>query len=156
MNMIRAAELQIGDWIVYNGNKYQVTYLYCRPLYPDGTFPANEVGFTHKEDFWVNGASVEPIPLTEDILKLNGFVKTDEYYYQRINGDDVYVSFPKEDSIFPYVDITYTSLIHNPEDVTEVSHSNGLIFPKKMYVHQFQQVLRICSLVDFANNLKIQ
>lgn len=154
--MIRAAELQIGDWIVYNGNKYQVTYLYCRPLYPDGTFPANEVGFTHKEDFWVNGASVEPIPLTEDILKLNGFVLDDGNYYCCINGDDFWVRLPKENALYPYVDITYYSLFYMPEDVTEVSHSNELHFPRMAYVHQFQQVLRICGLGDFANNLKIQ
>ena len=154
---MKTKEFQIGDWVEYNGNKYQVTYLYCRPL-PDGTSPANEVGFTHKEDFWVNGGSVEPIPLTEDILKLNGFILDirNGRYYCRVNGDDVWVRLPKEYTMYPYVDVIYSSLVHCPEDVTEVSHSNELHFPKKAYVHQFQQVLRICGLNELADNFKVE
>jgi len=101
---------------------------------------------------------VEPITLTDEILRLNVF-KFDiihQVYYQHFNGADVFVSLPKKDAMYPYVDISYTSLIHNPEDVTEVSHENIVHFPQRVYVHQFQQFLRLCGMNEFANTLIVE
>lgn len=152
-------DLMIGDWVFkdmnwneeyppYNGLDYQLYQIESG----DDIDLACETNCIGDESIY------QPIPLTPEILELNGFELNirNGRYYCCINGDDVWVRLPKEYAMYPYVDIIYSSLVHCPEDVTEISHSNELHFPEKAYVHQFQQVLRICGLREFADNFKVQ
>ena len=148
---MKCSDLQIGDYVLAKPSMMLIKV---------DAVHHKKVGYhavTNKLN-WVRMGLLEPVPLTEDILKLNGFVLDirNGRYYCHVNGDDVWVRLPKEYAMYPYVDIIYSSLVHCPEDVTEVSHSNEVQFPEKAYVHQFQQVLRICGLNDLADNLKLE
>lgn len=67
---MKAKELMIGDWVHYRGTNIQVTSLYDKGN-------SNEIGWSDKESVWVNGRTIEPIPLTGEILVNNGFRETD-------------------------------------------------------------------------------
>ena len=63
---MKASELMIGDYVNYRGQIIKITSLYDKG-------GSNEVGWSDKESVWVNADNVEPIPLTADILKKNGW-----------------------------------------------------------------------------------
>lgn len=71
---MKAIELQIGDYINYRGQIIKVTSLYDKG-------GSNEVGWSDKEDVWVNADNVEPIPLTPEILEKNGVVFLSGLWY---------------------------------------------------------------------------
>lgn len=68
---MKAKELMIGDWVHYRGTNIQVTSLYDKGN-------SNEIGWSDKESVWVNGRTIEPIPLTGEILENNGFREDDK------------------------------------------------------------------------------
>jgi len=128
---MNAKELQIGDLVDYRGKVIEVTSLYAK----NGS---NEVGFGNKEDIWVNGCVLNPIPLTSEILEKNGFVK------EIVTNDDT-----NDD---------YTAYHWNP---TPQYPSDGLWFYptfsgyafdyimskiKIKYVHELQHLLRLCGI----------
>lgn len=81
----------------------------------------------------------KPIPITEEFLLANGFVRVNtqrydlgtfgSYYYVKVN--------PKK------------NMIH-----VNGANANCNLYDGK-YVHQLQHALRICGLTAIANNLKI-
>lgn len=79
----------------------------------------------------------EPIPLTDEIYKLNGF-------WEEGGG---YTKFDPEVGTFT----TWKSKIENVQCVLVGSVETPLY-----YVHQLQQILRICGLTELANNFKVK
>ena len=153
---MKAAELQIGDWVSYNGKKYQVTYLYCRPL-PDGTLPANEVGFTHREDFWIDTGHANPIFLTPEILGQNGFIH--EYtecvvskYYKHIVNEHVSTAI----NVYFEKDMDVKVLVQIETNLKVVSGVNSFHGCEIEHVHTFQHALRLCGLTELADNFKVE
>lgn len=107
---------------------------------------------------------VVPIPLSIEVLKLNGFeygLTTEQedilgaglgvpttvekgWVYEDENGASAVIEFPNE------------------SDWGSIRVENGvdrfadLAWEKNIYVHEFQQALRMCGLSDFADKLKIE
>ena len=114
---MKVQELQIGDLVDYRGKVIKVTSLYAKG-------GSNEVGFGNREDCWVNGDVVTPIPLANDILYKNGF----DYHHKNYAS----LEYPKEDTLM------LEHVCYNREEVWRV---NGT-FCYVRYVHELQHVLR--------------
>lgn len=123
---MRASDLMIGDWVVYNGDVE-----YIDPIRIEGMDIATDMLITSdREDVGFDG--VEPIPLTTEILKKNGFVKDekdDNMYYWNWSVIDDCISYDKETS------------------KVRIFSVSGLTFVKILqYVHELQHALRLCGI----------
>ena len=78
-----------------------------------------------------------PIPLTEEMLKANGF----EYY------SDEYIYWLDEDGLEPPFRI-----FRNSKGVLRISVGYKLVVLR--YVHELQHALRLCGLNELADNFK--
>lgn len=81
----------------------------------------------------------EPIELTNDMLVLNGFGKSENIDWFWLAG-------------FPF-DISKCS--YRDTSVYEVSVGNGGIVRTIKYVHELQNLLRVVGLEELANNFKL-
>lgn len=112
---MKACELMIGDWVFLNGKPMRVACL-------------------------LNGKFIncgEPIPITEEILKMNGIptngdthlFDTDRNYYLELQWEDGKLWWTinlAEYCIMPFA-----------------------------YVHELQHALRLCGLNELADNFKV-
>lgn len=140
---MNAKELQIGDLVDYRGKVIKVTSLYAKG-------GSNEVGFGDREDIWVNGRVLNPIPLTPEILEKNGF-----YFGFTSNEEDmayaVGTSLHKEDEgwVWDEGNGAIKVIFPNESDGGEVKleDSNYLAFVfDKICVHQLQQLIRLSGI----------
>lgn len=125
--VMKAKELQIGDYVNYRGQVIKVTSLYDKG-------GSNEVGWSDKESVWVNADNVEPIPLIRIHLAKNGFEadEADEIFIYQ-DGYEIRVSFDdndKELGLEPYIYLN-------------INFAEKLLSMEIEYVHQLQQVMRI-------------
>lgn len=97
-------ELMIGDWV------------YCKEK--------KKYGRVDKLEHDVEDESVEPIPLTEEILKKNGFLGND--YGEIIIGEWRIMC-----------DCLYVAILHN---------EHVCIDTPIRYVHELQHALRLCKI----------
>lgn len=136
---MEAKELMIGDWVRMR-----------RCDIPNATFYTSKVICLSKNGF----LEYEAIPLTEDILKENGFPAEEEASCKtyRLWLGDCY-----EDG-FVFV------AFHNFNDGQHISLSIQAIPPHKLstltieikFVHELQHALRLCGLNELADNFKIE
>ena len=134
---MKANELMIGDWVYdkmlkgYGKIEVLTPYVIKCDIHTD----------THHMDFF------EPIPLTEEILKANGWQKNDPHWVSTLrrycdkDGSEWSLSFTLQKGI-------WDAYIHNGGDL-----NINKFHP--MYVHELQHALRICGLTDLADNFKI-
>ena len=101
-------ELQIGDYVNYRGQIIVVTSLYDKGC-------SNEVGWSDREDVWVNADNVKPVRLTEVFLQRK-------------------IPTPEEIVWWP---LKYGSFRVEMQDDTH------LIIGKDNYVHELQHALRL-------------
>lgn len=134
--------LMIGDWVTISNCdgswKKQVVGVSCH-IY-EGTFcnaPRIDFGSFVKEEI-----DCAPIPLTEEILKANGFYKG-SYVGGYLHRDFMFRVYPV-DSTFPATSFVY-----------EESPINETIFYCH-YVHELQHALRLCGLNELADNIKVE
>lgn len=91
---------------------------------------------------------IKPIPLTEEILKANGWKKNDPHWVSTLrrycdkDGSKWSLSFTLQKGI-------WDAYIHNGGDL-----NINKFHP--MYVHELQHALRLCGLNELADNLKIE
>lgn len=131
---LTAQDLQIGDWVVYNGDVE-----YCYPIKVEGMDVATDsLITTDRDDVGFDG--VWPIPITPEILDKNGFEKIEEKNYatpileKRIESINVLLGERQH-----YVKIVVDSQVGNE---TEFFTFLG----KAKYVHQLQQAMRLCKI----------
>lgn len=121
---MNAKELQIGDWVFLNGKPMRVACL-------------------------LNGKFVncgEPIPITEEILKENGFKEVYKSTFQTI----YILQLPMGGDFLEYVflacsDNCFKIFLYGVE--REKTYIN--------YVHELQHALRLCGLNELADNFKV-
>jgi len=130
-------ELIIGGWYLLNGKPINVEG-YCRGnIIYDGGYECN-----------LN--ELERIPLTEDILKANGFdakdVDTTCFYSKEVG---IYLIVFHSENGCPILTI---------EDVVDLEDEHNVIQLKdEIYdVHELQRALRCCGLWYFADTFKIK
>lgn len=142
-------DLMINDLVLYKGHVKKVVGI-------KRAYNLIDLAINDKDFFTCSVTDIEPIPLTEEILKKNGF---EEY------RDGVC-------KLIIYRFITYTdTIIIEPMKIESRIGNNWFWFsnkdremevvkPRIVYpftcVHELQHALRLCGLTDLADNLKIE
>lgn len=140
---MKSSDIQINDWVYLTGiAKYamRVESIDQDHCYLD--FDGNE---SDPFDGIYGDDGIAPIPLTEEMLLLNGFVKEDEDCFCYINENEkVGIDFFKNGRI---------TSIEKPGCYGKIVIYD---FPGPYWVHEFQHLLRICGLENMADDFKIK
>jgi hypothetical protein len=128
---MKPTDLQTGDFIKYLGNVYIVEEISAKG-WVHLIYPKIKARLILSSDYIIN--LLEPIPLTAEILKRNGFYY-DEDRKAYLMGTIFQVKSEKHD-LFSF----------------EIC---GCPYPLNT-VNQLQHALRLCGLSDLANNLKTE
>lgn len=140
---MKATELMIGDWVinpVHNDCSKIESVYYDKELHclvgTDGRFPQQYFN---------------PIPLTEEIFRLNGFEYDDsENCWKLIEKDGRYSVY----SI--YVNTNRVSIYNwRNEEGERFTDACNKVNVHYKYVHQIQHALRLCGLNILADNFKV-
>ena len=128
MSKLKAKDLMIGDYLLWNGSPYRVTQVNSI----DG-------GMSNCNFILENGVEDEgePIPLTPEILEKIGFEKRANYFvYDEDDGNSYIVLYPKEtnytEGSYTYVDIDWGCV-----SIRELPLES---------LHELQHVLRLCGI----------
>lgn len=130
-------ELQIGDWVLKRDEGY-----------------ATVIGIDHLGTVDTSrGITIDmclkPVPLTPEILVLNGFEKVPTAPHSYFNSDlwdcDVIIDISGD----TYEDTWH---VHKFTD----HNDNAFVCFSLCYVHELQHVLRLCGLFESADNLKLE
>lgn len=100
------------------------------------------------------GWEIRPIPLSEEILKNNGFTTSNEHwYYKRIRENGIFDVCVSLD----YKEIEITKVCGAGTDAEEADYGSSIELGNDVpLVHKFQQVLRSTyNLTELADNFKI-
>ncbi len=117
---MKAEELMIGDWVISKDLKVPVKVRSIMNHY--GT----SIYFYHNgSEFIVQNFQIEPIPLTEEILKKNGYESNRWNQYDMHIESDVCVVIDNKCCIHGF-------------DSQVIIHCQ--------YVHQFQHALQLCGI----------
>ena len=131
---MKTTELMVKDWVLHEGEPYQIRQLGIYGVDRDGEdYPAVCVGKPKGVGLIVDRNEIEPIPLTPEILEKNGFKKDEkleEMYYWNWGIGNNCVSYDKETGI------------------VRIFHVFGhLVFVLPLsYVHELQHALRLCGI----------
>lgn len=135
----------IGDWVLHEGEPYQIRQLGIYGVDRDGEdYPAVCVGKPKGIGLIVERNEIEPIPITPEILEKNGFkVKQKEgesnYEYVAAGGNYIIVFLFFRETIYG---------ISTVMDC-ELGFSGGIDRIHKCnvkYVHELQHALRLCGI----------
>lgn len=133
-------ELMIDDWVQINGRYAQVLEMHYSYAMLD-----------FYEDVFYMGY-LEPIPLTEEILKVNGFVTNNDH---TLTGSQIYHRLCGK-----YEEYKVTVRLLNGwvkiESFDDRWYTLLDLSVQPRYVHELQHVLRLCGLNDLANNFKVE
>lgn len=121
---MKANELMIGDWV------YQALYKDAEIPNKGHVWKAVMVTYLPFDEDW----AIEPIPLTEEILKKNGRLYNGGWRRYLLH-DNMNVSYDLDRHQFEY---KYSRI----ENIR--------------YVHQLQHILRLCGLNEIADNFKVE
>ena len=127
---MKATELQIGDWVLFNVSPAQINGI------------SEDMGSrcirTNKTDVWCSETVIDPIPLTAEILKKNGFDKCGDETTFTCNDDKWAIAFVIVDGGCPILTI---------EEVSQHFEHNLLNLRDEIYnVHELQHALRLCGI----------
>ena len=135
-------ELMIGDWVYHFGHPSKVLGVKDIHKSHDAIILYGDNGFSRK--------GFEPIPLTAEILTKNGFVQIED----GVVNYDLPEGCWQNDNALCGIDYNDRGLFYtfskDPEEDNLINKIYGII-----YVHQFQQVLRLCGLTEIADNFKV-
>lgn len=145
---MKTSELMIGDWVL-------------QALYKDVKIPNKGHGWKEVrvnclpfDEDW----AIEPIPLTGDILKVNGFENYIDDYGNpslRLKGTD------DANDVNGLCYIDWTPKGHGCrgklfDGFLYILMNVGSIHRPCKFVHELQHALRLCGLNDIADNFKIK
>ena len=129
---MKATELMIGDWVTLNGVDYKWQWTHH-------DFTASEFN------------TLEPIPLTAEILEKNGFHTN---YDHTLLGSCIYRRMCgkyNEYEVIVRMLNGWIKIKSHDDRVTDIL----VIDIQPRFVHQLQHALRLCGLAEFADNFKI-
>lgn len=140
-------EIAIGDWVTCP-TPFRVTGIYD----DDPWVVYDEDGLSCEL------ASVEPIPLTPEILEANGFKVEEECDSYEWGLGNRYILTKDEGQIEVYwrdncdeEDLIWYANICGFNACADMTRRN-----KSLYVHELQQALRLCGLNNVADNFKVK
>ena len=127
---MKELKLMKGDWVMYNPNVFiEDEYEPAKSWYATTIANGDDIDLAEEGCF-------EPIPLTEEFFEKNGFKK--------VAGDDCFMLLESEDKLIQITNWAnsgdgYWSVHVDNEDYDTIGDC------KVKYVHQFQQLLRLCE-----------
>ena len=131
---MKANELMIGDWVVYDGDVE-----YTNPIKVEGIDIATGALVTSdREDVGID--NIQPIPLTAEILERNGFEIQDQGGGRR----DVWIGFGVDCEGDIEVEFQYNIPTHLKID--GVFKGEYYTSTNIKYVHLLQHALRLCGI----------
>lgn len=135
---MKANELMIGDWVqIRHGRKLK---LELDQFYAQGCHEFRE----HPIDYF---STFDPIPLTEEILKANGFnIRRDAYYLS--------CGFLGNDWERSGVEVQFYDRAVIDIECNYFKHTNRIHLVAD-YVHELQHALRLCGRNDLADNFSL-
>ncbi len=126
---MKAKELRIGDWMMFDGDYVQIVKVESDVRYWD---TEGKVTILNARGKWVDSDidNIEPIPITAEILEENAFERVqDIFVLMWKNG--VYPSM----IFIEYIPTNYCLYI------------NDMLLPKPvLYIHELQHILSMCGL----------
>lgn len=126
---MKATELMIGDWVI--GKKWRELPFQITRINDGGKFIYGKTGNSTVGPVFFD--ELEPIPLTREILEMNGF--TENYRYD---------------------DLSYIQS-NGAVTGTHINGENGEMEEMYFkYVHEVQNALRLCGLNDLADIFKLE
>lgn len=128
---MKVTELMLGDWVTYDGVPSQVTMTSSEGVVM--LLKEGKVVFTNSEQ-------LNPIPLTEELLKVND-LKLSMYY--TADGRQMYT----------YEESNFTLYFNRKQNIYNVSRTDVSV--QLQYVHELQHYLRLINLQGLAVNFKI-
>lgn len=149
MEILNGKSLMIGDWVLKDRNYSEEDPLYTKLDYRPYQIMSGEDIDLACETNCIGDADVyQPIPLTPEILKLNGFEQKNDGW---LRCED------KANEFQNYIFIQY----RHQGDIRECEINYVNIVKANYlyvinYVHQLQQVLRLCGLNGLADNFKLE
>lgn len=133
----------IGDWVSFRNfygqlEQEQVDLINCRELKPRI--------YTKYDAFYKKEDDIEPIPLTEEILKANGFrsLGHGEYVLEERFAFEVRIYLRDAGNAFKIVN----------ENLGDIGCNNCHICYRDS-VHELQHALRLCGLNELADDFKV-
>ena len=129
---MKVTELMLGDWVVYDDIPSQVTMTSA-----EGDVMVLKEG----KVVFTNSEQLNPIPLTEELLKVNDF-KLSMYY--AIDGRQMYT----------HEESNFTLYFSRKQNIYNVSRTDVSV--QLQYVHELQHYLRLINLQGLAVNFKIK
>lgn len=132
---MEATELMIRDWVLYEGEPYQIRQLGIYGVDRDGEdYPAVCVGKPKGIGLIVERNEIDPIPLTSEILEKNGWVYNDEdekFFPQTWVGGGLMLQGAD--------DCGYCIVVTSDYDDEDTNDTPFII----LYVHELQHALRL-------------
>lgn len=140
--MIRADQLQIGDYVLVSGTPRRVE-----------SITKKKIGYhinpqTDKRLYYARLRDVEPIEITEEVLEQNGFDKNGmrTIYFLDSELVDNFQTVIRFDMQFKVANVVRQKFI-KPKDVTfDDFATERRAFVKSLYIHQLQQACRMCGI----------
>ena len=126
---MNATELTIGDWVYFGNDEYS-------PSKIEGILPYDEGIVLDFDNEPVANENIRPIPLTEEIIKANG------WRYDYIYKIWLYEDEDKMDFCVKIAEIRGISV--------SLYKDYPIIFINN--VHELQHALRLCGLQELADN----
>lgn len=145
--------LQFYDW-VYWGEQYSNVYGDYDLEFHQHQIKLDDFFFLHVNDWEENEdlEFVKPILLTEEILKLNGFITNNDH---TLTGSKIYHRLCGK-----YEEYKVTVRLLNGwvkiESFDDRWYTLLDLSVQLRYVHELQHALRLCGLHELANNFKIE
>lgn len=129
---MKATELMIGDWVMFNHNPVRVAILGAAD---------KSIGLAAgKNVFGQPFSMIDPIPITAEILEKNGFKKQygNDWCYYKYKDDDT----SKESLYYILYDIDSLYL-----EIAAFTNASGEYNRMGVcYVHELQHTLKLCGI----------
>lgn len=130
---MKTTDLMVGDWVQINGIPHKIQAIDSL----DEEISADNDLYYIGEDRCHSEDKIEGILITPEILEKNGFWVMENV----ANGAEEYIAYVTDGLIFHY------------------NRDNDYYFPNIpiswKYIHQLQQVLRLCGFDELADNFKV-
>ena len=131
--MLKSTDLMIGDFV---RQKHSGIILKVSKIDPPYIEADGEGGRFHEE-------AIEPIPTAEEMLKTNGWKSKHHtsWLFFRDGCDELNILF-----CCGCTQIEYLNMIYNPEDNAEVNYGSSFEFPRTVFVHELQHIIRMYEM----------
>lgn len=86
---------------------------------------------------------IRGVPLTDEILLRNAFKSKNKGVWYNYDEGNHSVGLRVSDK---FTDVDYCNLCYNPMDVTEVNYGSEWELPRRIFVHEFQHLLRLAGI----------